>query len=176
MTLVAPRGGTDVQTLLLPISRENDARGRKGTRARLFTLSTRVRWRVLFLLKPLLERGLLPRARTTGLSSGLLLSPPRLPLGRAIGHPETLLPAVLAAASRLRVARAHLTPGRPALLLLLFCPWHCPLERQDLVDEAVRGGACRPAQQSPKSSPLLVRPSTRDTGAPSSAPSYQGQS
>ena len=97
---------------LLPITRENGARGRKKTRALLCTLSTRVGCRPRSLLKRLLERGLLPRGRTTRLSSGLLLSPWRfrLPLGCAVGHPLTLLPAVLAASMRFRITGASIRP------------------------------------------------------------------
>ena len=68
--------------------------------------------RVRSLLETSLERGLLPRGRTTRLSSGLLLPSwgPRLLLGRAVGRPVTFLPAVPAAATRLRVARARARP------------------------------------------------------------------
>ena len=60
------------------------------------------------LLETLLERGLLPTGRTIRPSSGLLLPSwgLRLPLGRAVGHLVTLLPAVPATATRLQIARA----------------------------------------------------------------------
>ena len=93
---------------MLPIVRENGACGRKGARALLCTLSTRMGCRARSLLEPLLERGLLPRGRTTRPSSGVLLPSwgLRLPLGRAVGHPVTLLPAVPAVATGLQIARA----------------------------------------------------------------------
>ena len=76
------------------------------------TISTHVGCRVRSLLKTFLERGLLPRGRTTRPSSDLLLSSwgPRLSLDWAVGHPVTLLPAVPAAATRLRIARASPRP------------------------------------------------------------------
>ena len=55
-------------------------------------VNERAPWRVRSLYKRLLFRG-----RTNRLSSGLLLFPrgPRLPLGCAVGHPVTVLPATL---------------------------------------------------------------------------------
>ena len=87
-----PHGGTDVQTLLLPIAKDKGARGRKGTRALLRTLSARVGCRV----RSLLKNRMLPRGHTNRLSSRLLLPSwsPRPPLGRAIGHPMTFLPTI----------------------------------------------------------------------------------
>ena len=105
---------------MLPIARENGARGRKGTRAPLCTLSTRVECRARSLLKTLLEKGLLPRGRTTRPSRGLLLSSwgPQLEHGRAVSHPVTLLAAVPAATTRLRIARAS---TRPLSALSFYC-------------------------------------------------------
>ena len=60
-------------------------------------------------------------------------------------------------------------PVRLAFLLLLFPPWHCSLARQHLSDEIGSGGDYQPAQQSPKSPPLLARPSKLDPGAPSNS-------
>ncbi|CAM9298400.1 unnamed protein product, partial [Ascophyllum nodosum] len=50
---------------------------------------------------------------------------------------------------------------RRALLQLFFPPWHYPCARQHLSHKTEYGRACRPAQQSPKLSPLLAREYTR---------------
>ena len=136
-------------------------------------------WWTRSFLETLLERGLLPRRRTTRLSSGLLLPSwgLQLPLGRTVGHDVTSFSQFQ------QLPRGFESPERapdPCLprptLLLPFPPWHCPLARQHLLNETDRGRACRPAPQSPEPPPLLTLPSTRNPGAPSSTPSYQAQS